>query len=336
MKTTFKIGIIFVSVLLLMISFSTFDRTLSQTNLAAETQAIKIDGSSTVYPISLEATKRYQRQDRNAQMTTEFSGSGGGFRKFCAGETDLNNASRPINSAEIADCAATGIEYIEVPIAYDALTIVVHPDNDWVDSITVEELKKLWSPEAEGQITQWNQIRANWPNRPIKLFGPGQDSGTFDYFTEVIVGQPGVSRTDFTDSEDDDELVEGVRNDPEALGYFGIGYYVQNWEELKAVAVDSGEGPVYPTVDALRSVRYKPLSRPLFLYINAESLENKPTLQSFVEYYLQDVKNWVPFVGYIPLSDRAYALSLERFQQRKMGSLYQGQLQPDIALEEAL
>lgn len=336
MKTSFKIGTIFAGILILIISFSTFNKILSQTNLAAETQVIKIDGSSTVYPISLEAKKRYQRRNKNAEISVEFSGSGGGFRKFCAGETDINDASRPINGTEMEDCAAAGIEYLEVPIAYDAITIVVHPNNDWAETITVEELKKLWRPEAERQITQWNQIRRNWPNRPIKLFGPGLDSGTFDYFTEVIVGKPGASRTDFTDSEDDDELVERISNEPEALGYFGIGYYVKNWEELKAVAVDSGEGPVYPTVDALRSVKYKPLSRPLFLYINTESLQNKPDLQSFVEYYLQDVKNWVPFIGYIPLSDRVYTLSLERFQQRKTGSLYEGQLRPEVALEDLL
>ncbi len=306
------------------------------TAITRDSSAIVIDGSSTIYSISTEAASRYLRRHQDSEIVVNFSGTTGGFRRFCQGETDISNASRPISTEEIEACGSNGVEYIEVPIAYDALSIVVHPNNDWVENITVQELKTLWEPQAEGKITQWNQVRATWPDRPINLYGRGKDSGTYDYFTRVIVGQARSSRTDYVASEDVDFLVEELKKDPEGLAFFGIGHYVQNWEDLRAIAVDNGSGPVYPTVDAVRSATYQPLTRPLFLYINADSLENKPQVSAFVQNYLENLSSWVPFVGYIPLSDMGYKLALERFQQRTIGTLYDGQIQTNISPEEML
>ena len=297
-------------------------------------QAVVIDGSSTVYPISAEAANRYQRRNSTAEVVVNFSGTTGGFRRFCEGETDINNASRPINKAEIEACAAKGVEYVEIPIAYDAIAIVVHPDNNWAEDITTQELKTLWEPAAQGKIRQWNQIRIDWPERPINLYGRGQDSGTYDYVTQVIVGTARASRKDYVGSEDVDFLVEELKNDPEGLAFFGIGHYLQNWEDLKLLAVDSGNEPVYPTVDAVRSVTYEPLTRPLFLYINLDSLVVKPQVTKFVQDYLGNMRNWVSFVGYIPLSERGYELALARFQQRTPGTLYNGQTQVDVSPEQ--
>ena len=300
-------------------------------------ESITIDGSSTVFLISQKAAKLYQRQHpKQVDISVNFSGTGGGFKKFCAGETDINNASRPIATDEIQTCQATGVEYIELPVAFDALTIVVHRDNTWVDRITLEELKKIWEPAAERKITHWNQIRDTWPKRPLNLFGPGSDSGTFDYFTQAIVGESGSSRNDYSASEDDNQLVEKVSQEPNALGYFGLGYYAANWEKLKSLAVDSGQGPVQPTIEAVTTAKYQPLTRPLFIYVNAKAVENKPQLKSFVQDYLENVRNWVSFVGYVPLSEQAYQLTSERFQQRKVGTVYAGQLQTDLTIEQIL
>ncbi len=300
-------------------------------------ESITIDGSSTVFLISQKAAKLYQRQHpKQVDISVNFSGTGGGFKKFCAGETDINNASRPIATDEIQTCQATGVEYIELPVAFDALTIVVHRDNTWVDRITLEELKKIWEPAAERKITRWNQIRETWPQRPLNLFGPGSDSGTFDYFTQAIVGESGSSRNDYSASEDDNQLVEKVSQEPNALGYFGLGYYAANWEKLKSLAVDSGQGPVQPTIEAVTTAKYQPLTRPLFIYVNAKAVENKPQLKSFVQDYLENVRNWVSFVGYVPLSEQAYKLTSERFQQGKLGTVYAGELQTDLTIEQLL
>ena len=300
-------------------------------------ESITIDGSSTVFLISQKAAKLYQRQHpKRVDISVNFSGTGGGFKKFCAGETDINDASRPIATDEIETCQAAGVEYIELPVAFDALTVVVHPDNTWVDRITLEELKKIWEPAAERKITHWNQIRDTWPKRPLNLFGPGSDSGTFDYFTQAIVGESGNSRNDYSASEDDNELVEKVSQEPNALGYFGLGYYAANWEKLKSLAVDSGQGPVQPTIQAVTTAKYQPLTRPLFIYVNAKAVENKPQLKSFVQDYLENVRNWVSFVGYVPLSEQAYKFTSERFQQGKLGTVYAGQLQTDLTIEQIL
>lgn len=308
----------------------------TQLVLARETQAVVIDGSSTVYPISVEASKRFQRRNRTSEFAVNFSGTGGGFKRFCNNETDINNASRPILEKELATCSAGGVKFVEIPIAFDALSIVAHPDNNWVEAMTVAELKKVWEAEAEGKITNWNQIRSGWPDRPLKLFGRGQDSGTYDYFTEVIVGEQGKIRSDYTASEDVDSLVEQIRKEPNALGFFGIGHYVKNWEDLKAIAVDSGSGPVYPSLDAVRTAQYRPLSRPLFLYVNAESLQTKPQVQPFLENYLRNLRNWVTLVGYMPLKDKAYNLALQRLQKREVGTAFGGKIQTNMTIEEAL
>ena len=300
-------------------------------------ESITIDGSSTVFLISQKAAKLYQRQHpQQVDISVNFSGTGGGFKKFCAGETDINDASRPIATDEIETCQAAGVEYIELPVAFDALTVVVHPDNSWVDRITLEELKKIWEPAAERKITHWNQIRDTWPKRPLNLFGPGSDSGTFDYFTQAIVGESGSSRNDYSASEDDNELVKKVSQETNALGYFGLGYYAANWEKLKSLAVDSGQGPIQPTIEAVTTTKYQPLTRPLFIYVNAKALENKSQLKSFVQDYLENVRNWVSFVGYVPLSEQAYKLTSERFQQGKLGTVYAGELQTDLTIEQLL
>lgn len=221
---------------------------------------IKVDGSSTVFPITQAIVKEFQKtQTDKTQVTVGVSGTGGGFNKFCAGETDISNASRPILTAEMAACNNAKVRYIELPIAFDALTIVVHPQNDWAKDITVAELKKIWSPSAQGKITRWNQVRSSWTDRPLKLYGPGKDSGTFDYFTEAIVGKA-TSRNDYTASEDDDVLVKGVSNDPNALGYFGFAYYEANTDKLKALAVDNGKGSVLPLRQTVEKAQYQPLS----------------------------------------------------------------------------
>ncbi len=232
------------------------------TDSAVESSQIKIDGSSTVYPITKEIIEQYQASTpERVDITVDFSGTGGGFRKFCQGETDINNASRPIQIEEMRACNQEQIRYIELPIAFDAITVVVHPQNNWLDSITIEELAQIWSPKAEKKITRWNQIRGDLPNQPLNLYGPGQDSGTFDYFTEAVVGKAGASRSDYLQSEDDELLVQGVSQDPNALGYFGLAYYEQHSREMKAVAVDSGSGPVSPSRETVEQAQYQPLAR---------------------------------------------------------------------------
>lgn len=303
---------------------------------ATAAQPIAIDGSSTVYPLTDEMVKEFQfEREDEPQITVEFSGTGGGFQKFCAGETDINNASRPITTEEMALCKAAGVEYLELPVAFDALTIAVHPDNAWATEMTVEELQALWEPAAEGTITRWNQIRSDWPNEPINLYGAGQDSGTFDYFTEVIVGEPRSSRSDYTASEDDYELVRGVRNDPNSLGYFGYAYYEESQRLLQAVAIDSGKGAVMPSSETVASGEYTPLSRPLFIYVNTESLENQLALREFVDFYLKNVENLAEVVGYVPLSTETSILVLEHFETGKVGTAFAGQSEV-MTIEELL
>lgn len=298
---------------------------------------IQIDGSSTVFPISYEAARRYQREYNDAPaIASNFSGTGGGFEKFCAGETDINDASRPITTEEMAACRANGIEYIELPIALDAITVVVHPENNWAEEITVQELQQIWQAEAEGQITNWSQVRSTWSDRPLNLYGPGEDSGTYDYFSKAVIGEEGAIRQDYTQSEDDSFLVEKIANDPNALGYFGLGYYAANWNRLNTLAVDNGQLGIQPTADAVKALEYQPLTRPLFIYVNAGAVENKPELQEFVQYYIDDVRSWVPFVGYVPLEAETYKLVRDRFEDRIIGTVYGGELQTDIQIEEML
>ncbi|WP_416665876.1 PstS family phosphate ABC transporter substrate-binding protein [Egbenema bharatensis] len=311
--------------------------TTSQVQLPAAitNDIIEIDGSSTVYPITEAAVQQYQQRDPDVQVTAAFSGTGGGFRKFCAGETDITGASRPISTQELAACRDSEIRFVELPIAFDALTVVVHPGNDWVDSLTVDELKSIWSATAQGQVTNWNQIRPDFPDRPLTLYGPGADSGTYDYFAEAIVGE-NRTRSDFTGSEDDDILVRGVANDPNALGYFGLSYYEQNQDQLKALAIDSGNGPVLPDRENVETASYQPLSRPLFVYVNIQSAQHNEHVREFMDFYLQNAIDLIESVGYIPLPEDTYEIGYRRLYQGKVGTVYDGKPEPALTIQEVL
>lgn len=295
----------------------------------ASAQEITADGSSTVYPITAEASRR-----TSTAVDNKFSGTSAGFRRFCAGETDIANASRPINITEIETCAAAGIDFIELPIAFDALAVVVHAKNDWAKHITTDELRALWSPAAEDTVTTWQQLRSEWPDRPIKLYGRGQDSGTYDYFTTVIVGEARSSRMDYFASENEEELAAAISSDPDALGFFGAGAYFRNWEALTDLAVDSGDGPVHPALREVLAGNYRPLSRPLFLYVNAKSLEEKPELGPFLDDYLSGMGNWVHFTGYMPLQTKAYEKARERLRAGTTGTRFDGALQIGIGIDD--
>ncbi|MEO0928000.1 MAG: PstS family phosphate ABC transporter substrate-binding protein [Cyanobacteria bacterium J06643_13] len=310
---------------------------ISNSLVAQETQSIKIDGSSTVYPISREIVEEYQASRKKPlDIEIEFSGTGGGFDKFCSGETDINNASRPIQVDEMEACREAGVAYIELPIAFDALTVVVNPANNWLDTITTEELAKIWSPDAEGKITNWNQVRPSFPDKPLNLYAPGEDSGTFDYFTEAIVGKSGASRSDVTQSEDDDVLVKGVSQDPNALGYFGLAYYEQKVNEMKALAVDSGEGAVLPSVETVEQAQYQPLARPLFVYVNAAAARENDALVRFTEFYLENAPEVVRKVSYVPLPDEAYQINEVTFYRGEVGTVFDGRSQFNVTIPELL
>ncbi|MEB3826409.1 PstS family phosphate ABC transporter substrate-binding protein [Phormidium sp. CCY1219] len=300
-------------------------------------QAIAIDGSSTVYPITNSVTQQFKSENSNAvEVTVEFSGTGGGFEKFCAGQTDINDASRPINPQEMQACKDAGVPYIELPIAFDAITVVVHPENTWAQDITVAELEQMWQPQAQGKIVKWNQIRPSWPDRPLTLYGPGSDSGTFDYFTEAIVGQPEASRDDYTASEDDEILVEDVSDDPNALGYFGYAYYESNADKLKALPVDSGNGPVMPSPETVENAEYQPLARPLFIYVNADAAQKNPALRDFVEFYIDKAPQLVSSVGYIPLPEDGYRLTYMHFHRNKVGTVFEGKSDFNLTIGQLL
>ena len=287
---------------------------------------VAVDGSSTVFPIAEAVAEEYQRGNPAARVTVGVSGTGGGFKKFCAGETDISNASRPIKDVEIDACAAAGVEYIELPIAYDGIAVVTHPDNDWVESLTPADLKRMWEPAAQGEITRWSQVKTGWPDLELHLFGPGVDSGTFDYFTQAIVGEEGASRGDFTSSEDDNVLVQGVATDELALGYFGYAYYEQNQDRLSLVAVDDGDdangaGAIAPSPESVRNGTYQPLSRPIYIYVNPTALD-RPDVAGFVDYVLHEGASLVREVGYVPLTEPEYVLVRQRVEDRVTGTMY--------------
>jgi phosphate transport system substrate-binding protein len=297
-------------------------------NQAAAPQVIAIDGSSTVFPIGEAVAEEFQRANQGTRVTVGTSGTGGGFQKFCRGETDMSNASRPIKATEAEQCRAAGIEFIEIPVAYDGLSVIVHPSNTWVTSITAAELRKIWQPEAQGRVTRWSQVRQGWPDREIRLYGPGTDSGTFDYFTEAINGKAQASRGDFTASEDDNVLVQGVSGDENALGYFGFAYYEENKNRLKLVPVDdenpaNGAGPIAPSADTVRNGTYSPLSRPMFMYVNKAKL-SRPEIKAFVDFLLNNGGALIRDVGYVPLSDVEQQLVKDRWAAGKTGSIYAG------------
>lgn len=302
----------------------------------AQTKVIKVDGSSTVFPITEAVAEEFQKTNPTTQVTVGISGTGGGFKKFCAGETDISDASRPIKESEIQACKQAGVQYIELPVAYDALTVVVNPANKAINSITVAELKKIWEPAAQGKVTSWSQVRRGISNTPLRLFGPGTDSGTFDYFTEAINGEEGASRGDYTASEDDNVLVQGVSRSPAALGYFGYAYYEANKDKLKALAIDSGEGPVLPSRETVENGSYQPLSRPIFIYVNAQAAKQKPEVKSFVEFYLDKAAELVPEVGYVPLPATAYTAAKANFAAGKVGSVFAGKETVGVKIEDLL
>lgn len=304
----------------------------------ADVPLVKVDGSSTVYPITEAVAEDFQKSKKNGvRVTVGISGTGGGFKKFCRGETDISDASRPITKKEIEDCKAAGVEFMEFPVAYDALTVVIHPKNDWAKNMTVAELKAIWEPAAQGKITSWKQVNPAWPDRPIKLYGPGADSGTFEYFTEAINGKSKATRGDFTASEDDNVLVQGVSRDVGGLGYFGFAYYIENKDKLAAVSVVAavGKPPVAPSLQTVVDGSYQPLARPIFIYVNAKSAE-KPEVKEFVEYYMKNGEKLTKEVKYVALPAKAYTYNLEHFAKRAKGTKFGGENKVGITIEELM
>jgi phosphate transport system substrate-binding protein len=301
-------------------------------------QLVKIDGSSTVFPITEAVAEDFQKaKKQQVKVTVGISGTGGGFKKFCRGETDISDASRPISAKEMQACAEAGIKYVELPVAFDALTVVINPKNNWIKELKVEELKKMWEPAAQGKITRWNQVNPAWPNAPLKLFGPGADSGTFDYFTDAINGKEKASRGDFTASEDDNVLVQGVSRDVNAIGYFGLAYYVENKDKLKAAPIvnKGATKAVAPSVETVMDGTYQPLARPIFIYVSDKAM-SKPEVKEFVEYYLKNAPKLVKEVGYVPLSPMHYNQALKNFSSKKLGTGFGGKNEVGIRVEELL
>ncbi len=308
---------------------------------SSKRKMVMIDGSSTVFPITEAVAEEFQKANRNIRVTVGVSGTGGGFKKFYGGETDISDASRPIKKKEQKKAKEKGIEFIEVPVAYDGLAVMVNPKNDWCNSMTVDELKILWQPKAQGTIMKWSDIRKGWPDKEIHLFGPGVDSGTFDYFTKAIVGKSQSSRGDFTASEDDNVLVQGIATDQYALGFFGYAYYHENKDKLKLVAIDdekddNGKGPIKPSVETVKDSTYQPLSRPIFIYIRKDSLDKKPEVRKFTEFYMKHAPVLVKEVGYIPLPGKAYELGLKRIKDRITGSVFSGGATIGVSIESLL
>ena len=303
----------------------------------AHAQLVKIDGSSTVFPVTEAVAEDFQKAKKGAvKVTVGISGTGGGFKKFCRGETDISNASRPILKGEMAECQKAGIDYYELPVAFDALTVVINPKNSFIRQLTIAEMKRMWEPAAQGKVTRWNQVNPAWPDAPMKLFGPGADSGTFDYFTEAVVGKSKSSRGDFTASEDDNVLVQGVSRDVNGLGYFGYAYYIENKDKLKAVPIVNEKGQaVEPSMEAVLKGSYSPLARPIFVYVNAKALD-KPEVREFVEYYMKNGSKLAREVKYVPLPDAAYKTAWEHVQKGKKGTVFGGTAEVGVTIEELL
>ena len=304
----------------------------------AAAQTVKIDGSSTVFPITEAVAEDFQKAKKGAiRVTVGISGTGGGFKKFCRGETDISNASRPILKAEMEECRKAGIEYMEMPVAYDALTVVINPKNNFIKSMTVAELKKIWEPSAQGKVTHWNQVNPAWPNAPIKLFGAGADSGTFDYFTEAVNGKSKASRGDFTASEDDNVLVQGVQRDVNALGYFGYAYYAENRDKLKAVPIVERDGKpaVSPSLETVINGTYQPLARPIFIYVSAKSA-SKPEVREFIQFFNQHGEKLTKEVKYVPLPPKAYSYNLEVLSKQKLGTKFGGENKVGLTIEDLM
>lgn len=304
--------------------------------------SVSIDGSSTVFPITEAMAEEFQGKHSGVRVTVGVSGTGGGFKKFCSGETDISNASRPIKEVEKEACAEAGIEYIEVPVAFDAISVIKHPENDWAGCLTTDELATIWEPEAQGEINNWNQVRSSFPDRRLSLYGPGTDSGTFDYFTEAIGGEGGASRGDYTASEDDNVIVQGVISDQGSLGYLGLAYYEENQDKLAAVEIDdqnpdNGEGCVAPSASTVEEGTYQPLARPIFIYVRKSSVEEKPQVQEFMDFYLSSQnRSLVTEVGYVALSDSIYEKAANRLEERKTGTIFEDGSTVGVKLNEVL
>ena len=283
----------------------------SSSNVSEKTKLtgkIRIDGSSTVFPISGGMAELYRNEEPDVKVIVNKSGSGSGFKMFYAKEIEISDASRPIKEKEIKKCKENGVDYMEIEVAYDGLAVLVNVENDWVDGFSTEELKKLWEPAAEGKVKTWADVREGWPAEEIKLFGPGTASGTFDYFTEAIVGKSGAIRSDYSPSEDDDVLVQGIAGDKNSLGFFGLAYYEQNKDKLKLVPVNG----ILPTMETVKNGTYAPLSRPLYIYVSKETAK-KVEVSSFVNFYLKNAAEVAKTVGYVPLPDEDYASSIQKF-----------------------
>ncbi|WP_225769575.1 PstS family phosphate ABC transporter substrate-binding protein [Inquilinus sp. Marseille-Q2685] len=321
-------------------------RTLTLATLAVVASAgaahaqerITLDGSSTVYPVSEAVSEEFQKAKGGAvQITVGISGTGGGFKKFCRGETDISNASRPILKEEMEACRAAGVEYIELPIAFDALTVAVSPSNSWIKQLTIADLKKFWEPGAQGKITHWNQVNPEWPNEPVHLFGAGSDSGTFDYFTEAVVGKAKSSRGDYTASEDDNVLVQGIQNDKNALGYLPYAYYSENEKAMKAVPIVNPKGEaVLPSREAVQSGTYVPLARPLFIYVNTKAAA-RPIIKEYIKYYMsEEGQALIDEVAYVPLPAAAYEIADKKLDDAVVGTAFGGVPEVGLPIEEIL
>ncbi len=302
---------------------------------SAADKVIKIDGSSTVYPVTEAVAEEFQIATKN-KVTVGESGTGSGFKKFCRGETDISNASRPIAQKEMDACKEAGIQFIELPIAFDALTVVVNSKNDWVKSLSVEELKKMWEPKSS--VKNWKQVNAAYPDKALALFGPGTASGTFDYFTEAINGKSKASRTDYTPSEDDNVLVQGVSGNTGGLAYFGYAYYEENKDKLRAIPISAkaGSPAVMPSPEAVKDGTYQPLARPIFIYVNATSAAFKPEVKAFVNYYLEHAPTLVKEVKYVPLTTEDYAAVKEHFKALKPGTGFGGKNEVGIKVKDLI
>ncbi len=301
--------------------------------------SVAVDGSSTVYPITEAVSEEFQRLYPRVRVTVGISGTGGGFKKFCNGEVDINDASRPIKQKEINACTAKGIEFIEIPVAFDGISVVVNPSNDWIGKgLTVAELREIWKPNSS--VKKWSDVRTEWPGKKIFLVGADADSGTFDYFTKAIVGEERASRADYTASADDNVLVQAIAGEKYALGYFGYAYYLENSQKLKLLGIDdgiseNGDGYIVPTPETISKGIYQPLSRPLFIYVNKKSAE-RPETKEFIRYYLMEGRELVKQTGYVSLPDKAYELALKRFEDAKTGSIFTGGSQVGVSIEEIL
>ena len=300
---------------------------------ATLTGAVMIDGSSTVFPITEAVAEEFMASHPDVRVTVGASGTGGGFGKFLRRETDINDASRPIKASEREVADSSGIGFIELPVAYDGIAVMTNPQNTWLECLTTAELKAIWEPGST--VNNWNQVRSAFPDQPLVLYGPGTDSGTYDYFTEAVGGEEGASRSDFTASEDDNVLVQGIAGDPNAFGFFGLAYYEENAAQLRLVGIDNGDGCVTPNTETVGSGTYAPLSRPVFIYVRADRADDA-AVNTFVNFYLDNAPALVREVGYIPLSATAYEAAKDRFAARTTGSVFEGGSAPGMTMEELL